>query len=67
MVFAFDLSKAARRCKKKMLSCTKNYVVSTKKIFHIEIKLPTKIMWVTKKMLWQQKKLYDTKNEARVD
>ena len=29
--------------------------------------LPSKIMWVTKNMLWQQKKLCETKKETHID
>ena len=45
---------------KTVTCCTKNYVVSAKKIFHIEVTLHTKIMWVTKKYVVATKKICDS-------
>ena len=36
-----------------------------KNIFHIELLLHTKIMWVKKNSLWQQKRLFDTQKNSR--
>ena len=47
----YSLSSHSVGVPQKMLCCTKNYIESTKKIFHIKVTLPTKIMWVTKNVL----------------
>ena len=50
-----------------MLCFTKNYVVLTKKIFHIEVTLPPILCESQKKYVLATKKLCDTRKETHVD
>ena len=59
----YSLSSHSVRVAQKNVVLHKKLVVSTRKIFHIKVRLPTKIMWVTtkygvsaKKIMWRQKR-----------
>ena len=59
----YSLSSHSVRVAQKNVVLHKKLVVSTRKIFHIKVRLPTKIMWVTtkyvvsaKKIMWHQKR-----------
>ena len=58
-----SLSSHSVRIAQKNVVLYKKLVVSTRKIFHIKVRLPTKIIWVTtqygvstKKIMWRQKR-----------
>ena len=55
----YSLSSHSVGVPQKMLCCTKSYIESTKKIFHIKVGLPTKITWSQK--ICFGNKLCDTK------